>query len=935
MHIPRGNNYKDITVKDNARAQLGDVHGGVHNYYAASAVDPEAFCRRALFLTDPAVDRQRLIDSKGQRVERTCEWIERREQYQKWLSGRPQLIWIRGGPGKGKTMLSIYLTQQLEVEHSDRVIYFFCSSGDQNLGTATAVLRTLIWQLVTKNPQLTHHILSYFDVDCPDRTQSVLSTKGVLWEMVTKLLSDESSDNPRHFYYVVDGFDECDTESMQWLALQFAQLEHLDTQIKLRVLIISRTLHELRFMEQIRVDPDNDEEVRKDIMTFAFVRVQELTRRLGLSDDFSRQIQDELIRKAENTFLWIGYAMSELLTKRTSAEITKVVSDLPLALPALYRRMVQCIPPDNRTLCIQALCSVVWALEPLTLEELTILVSDLGNKKRSTKSVKRAVALCEPLIRFQQRIVRIDSDTTGDFHLVNLVVLVHQSAKDFLLSAFSSDEVGITLFPNMTINLGVGHRLQAESCIKALTEDNALSELACRHWFEHLRLASEHAPGLIREQEMFFREGSAVFARWWKTYSQHVQADTTLQAVMESKSKGACATFLSDYEQPSRLDIACYLGLKAWAEAILSEENNQQNRHRRQFWPNRKAKVPQRTPETALQYAVRGGQPHMIEYLLAKGISAMQDLYPQPMTLAIFLNQLETVELLRDHGVALHSEDMFEILTEGSPRMARFFLEHGANPNFCRPRLPAGGHTPLQEVASNGSRKLAKLLLAHGADPNADRAVDGSPLCIAIMRNDIIMAEMLLDNGASPVMDFHEPLASPLFTTLQYLGHCELAHYLSGLPPGPGCKTLTLWSNCLHGDQLAVLNQLRDGASPNATTNPPFGGLGGFTSLHWTVLKWSLAGYNQFTRSRYGNIVQLLLERSADPDLHDTEGKSALDYAGADGRIREVVLGLVKEHFRRTNQNSKGFTSGALPLHEEVLLEVDEYYPDLGELGSI
>ena len=33
-------------------------------------------CRDALFLTDPAVDRETLVSEKGKRVDGTCEWIK-------------------------------------------------------------------------------------------------------------------------------------------------------------------------------------------------------------------------------------------------------------------------------------------------------------------------------------------------------------------------------------------------------------------------------------------------------------------------------------------------------------------------------------------------------------------------------------------------------------------------------------------------------------------------------------------------------------------------------------------------------------------------------------------------------------------------------------------------------------------------------------------
>lgn len=76
-------------------------------------------CRNAIFLTDPHVDRESVISAKGTRVAGTCEWITHNKSYRTWLNsdgngGTPCLLWISGGPGKGKTMLSVFLTEELE-----------------------------------------------------------------------------------------------------------------------------------------------------------------------------------------------------------------------------------------------------------------------------------------------------------------------------------------------------------------------------------------------------------------------------------------------------------------------------------------------------------------------------------------------------------------------------------------------------------------------------------------------------------------------------------------------------------------------------------------------------------------------------------------------------------------------------------------------------
>ena len=90
----------------------------------------------------------------------TCEWISQLHQYQCWLGGDGRLLWICGEPGKGKTVLSLSITEQLvkiaaDSEGSTQVLYYFCNFDDERRNKAVAVLRGLIYQLDSiGSPQL-------------------------------------------------------------------------------------------------------------------------------------------------------------------------------------------------------------------------------------------------------------------------------------------------------------------------------------------------------------------------------------------------------------------------------------------------------------------------------------------------------------------------------------------------------------------------------------------------------------------------------------------------------------------------------------------------------------------------------------------------------------------------------------------------------------
>ena len=109
--------------------------------------DEAETCLAALFLTDPRDDREQLIQAKGSRVDGTCEWIKSNELYNSWLHSHSQLLWISGGPGKGKTMLSIFLAEELERSAKQNVLFlqYFCDNKDEKRKTAVTVVRGLIF----------------------------------------------------------------------------------------------------------------------------------------------------------------------------------------------------------------------------------------------------------------------------------------------------------------------------------------------------------------------------------------------------------------------------------------------------------------------------------------------------------------------------------------------------------------------------------------------------------------------------------------------------------------------------------------------------------------------------------------------------------------------------------------------------------------------
>jgi ankyrin repeat domain-containing protein 50 len=383
-------------------------------------------CLTAIFLTDPQDDRDKLIHIKGSRVDGTCEWIKTNELYNAWLNFHSQLLWLSGGPGKGKTMLSIFLAEELErfVEESQAALFiqYFCDNRDEKRNTAVAILRGLIWQILKHCPKLSNHILPSLN----NRDASQLNTSfESLWRIFETMVSDPILGT---VYCVLDGLDECDEMSLEVFLKKLKALFSIKSRVaqtcRLKLITVSRELPDfipeiLSSFPRLRLDPDADSEVNSDIHRFIEVKVDELSQYRRYSESLQAHVKEAFLDRAQGTFLWVGIVASEL-KKYRATETERALKLFPSELEGLYARMLLQIDVSQLDTAVKILRWVVMAVRPLTLSELSEAIG--------TTAVASAGFSCEEVMRDQVLscgyFLTIKEDEVG---------LIHQSAKDYLL----------------------------------------------------------------------------------------------------------------------------------------------------------------------------------------------------------------------------------------------------------------------------------------------------------------------------------------------------------------------------------------------------------------------------------------------------------------------------------------------------------------------
>ena len=192
-------------------------------------------CRSALFLTDPADDREQLISFKGRLVASACSWVIKNSMYANWLDGsnQSQLLWLCGASGTGKTMLSIFLTEwlqkNLQGKTSAVLLYYFCDSRDERRNHAVYILRGMIYQLLQKRPELFKLLLPDYLVQKANLFKQ--HSLEPLWRIFESMTRDPAT-GP--VYCVIDGLDECHSGSLEHFLKKVSrcsiQLRRMDLQ---------------------------------------------------------------------------------------------------------------------------------------------------------------------------------------------------------------------------------------------------------------------------------------------------------------------------------------------------------------------------------------------------------------------------------------------------------------------------------------------------------------------------------------------------------------------------------------------------------------------------------------------------------------------------------------------------------------------------------
>jgi hypothetical protein len=397
---------------------------------------------------DTLAVKNRLKENKDKLLPKSIDWILQDPKYIGWKDGDDVcLLWIKGGAGKGKTMISIGLIERLSrpQDESTVVTYFFCQDADYELKTLEAIIKGLILQLVTQQMDLKESLRRRWDTTNARFDEDVTSWR-TLWNIFLEMLSRCKC--PR-VYVIVDALDECQDDGMADF-LKIIVRTGLDQPSKIKWLLTSRPLDSaeqelLAGSDQVGVSLElNQKHLSEVVKTYIASKAIELDRRHHYGPTLRQKVETELAAKAEDTMLWVSLVCRRLESVHRDKALT-TIQDLSPDLHDFYRRVFNQLNEGESAVvkgCMRLLKAMMLAYRPLNVEE----VGSVTGLSDQLVAIEAWVDRCASFVK------RRGTD----------IEFVHQSARDYL-----AGKDGQSMFDSYE---HYGHSEIALNCLSHLTE---------------------------------------------------------------------------------------------------------------------------------------------------------------------------------------------------------------------------------------------------------------------------------------------------------------------------------------------------------------------------------------------------------------------------------------------------------------------------------
>ncbi|KAM3548408.1 hypothetical protein ARSEF4850_009431, partial [Beauveria asiatica] len=827
-------------------------------------------CLQKMRVKNPRDILSDIQTQKGEKVGNTCEWILKREEFSVWsASEEPQFLRLVGSPGIGKTMISTFLVEVLKMKvkksPSKVFAYFFCDDKDQHRKTPTAILRSLIWQLLLQRNELFRHVQPDFEKHTDERVfEDLFSDFSALWRMFQDMLKKCAGE----VFILIDALDECESSTRQALFVSIKKLfqsSPAEGSGKVKLLITCRPDIEGQLQNSgtsLRVDSAN---INNDLTEYIDTKVNEM-RDIGGHEyplHLKETVRTALRSRAEGTFLWVSLMLAEL-GGVLMRHVEEKLKDLPQELDGIYVKILNRIPCKDRKTAKFILQCMVAARRPLKKAEIQTALATW-----ETGSIRRGedLAIYGDILSTCSSILHVSS---GDDATLNFC---HQSVKDFLLRKPST----IDAFYHTAED--VANRVIFEACWVYLGADEFRNgNLIVKREQGHPGILVKAGPYELRDQ-----------------FSQHFFLEYA-SSEWENHAIASYSALLHDW-QGLAIDVTKALTLRdSWLLRVAEEGQEAVVRLLLEKGAEIEAKAKYSYGRTALGWAARHGHAAVVQLLLEKGADyeAKDGFGQTALGWAAHQGHEAVVRLLLEKGAEIEAKEsgqtaLWWAAYQGHEAVVRLLLEKGAEIE-----AKETGHTALWWAACQGHEAVVRLLLEKGADCQAKDKYGQTLLGWVARQGYEAVVRLLLEKGAD-IKAKKSGRTALGWAACQ--GHEAMVRLLlekgAEIEAKESGQTALGWA-AYQGHEAVVRLLLEKGAEIEAK---------GHNAIKRLLLE---KGANYEAKDEYDQtalwwaahqghkaVVRLLLEKGADIEAKDNNGQTALWWAARHGH--EAVVRLLLE----------------------------------------
>ena len=374
----------------------------------------------------PADFSTNLDDQLRRHLLGTCNWFLHSDTYGNWresskYSSTPNLLWVQGKPGCGKSTLAAQIVTDLKLLADNIICYVFCKSGEENKSDLKDILRNIIHQILCAASRLKPSFNQIVrNARLSARTPHAQNI-AQLWSLLQQMLGKEVQ-----VCCVIDGLDECSNTVED----QVSFLNHISgifhaAKATARLAVISRLdkseLNDASLWTSIQIQSSD---VQGDIEKLVSVKLRESAVLNGHRE--KDRLQTRLVEYSDGMILW-----AELMIKELEAghwNVDRVLQHPPRGLGAVYAAIFRRLSTSPAIAEVQHILQLLLVTaRPLHLDELSMGLALL----KGLRSHEDYILQGDPdregkdITRMSTPLLTVMPDKT--------VQLAHSSLKEFLL----------------------------------------------------------------------------------------------------------------------------------------------------------------------------------------------------------------------------------------------------------------------------------------------------------------------------------------------------------------------------------------------------------------------------------------------------------------------------------------------------------------------